>query len=61
MNVFTYILYSTSLNRFYIGATNDLDSRLKKHNAPYEKVTKKGTPWIVIWATCKPTKASASI
>ena len=33
MSASCYILYSKSLNRFYVGATNEtIEQRLKKHN-----------------------------
>ncbi len=37
----TYILYSTSIDRYYIGYTNNLDERLKKHNTPHKGFTGK--------------------
>ena len=42
-----YILFSNSLNRFYIGETADFVSRLKQHNSGfYDKAyTKKATDW----------------
>ncbi|MEZ4936592.1 MAG: GIY-YIG nuclease family protein [Crocinitomicaceae bacterium] len=56
---YTYVLYSPSLNTFYKGSTNDLESRLYRHNHGYEKFTKKGVPWELIWFTQKPTKSDA--
>ncbi|RMB63925.1 GIY-YIG nuclease family protein [Dokdonia sinensis] len=44
-----YILYSKSRNRFYVGETADLASRLKRHNSGQVKSTKGGVPWEVIW------------
>jgi putative endonuclease len=32
MKFFCYILYSKSINRYYVGYTGDVDERLKLHN-----------------------------
>ena len=44
---FVYIIYSTKLNRYYIGTTDDINRRLNEHNIGfYEKAfTFKGVPW----------------
>lgn len=56
---YTYILYSAKLNSFYKGETNDVDGRLNRHNSGYEKATKLGVPWILLWKTQKPSKSEA--
>jgi putative endonuclease len=48
MNFRVYILWSESLQKFYVGSTNDLIDRLYRHNAGYEKYTSKGKPWKLI-------------
>src|SRR5687767_10870477 len=47
MSYCVYILYSSKLNRYYIGMTENLELRLQFHNAPIEsrKFTSKGIPW----------------
>jgi|TARA_R110000737_G_scaffold182215_1_gene205636 putative endonuclease len=47
MKFYVYILFSESIDKHYIGQTNNLENRLKRHNSGYEKFTKKGKPWIV--------------
>ena len=45
-----YILFSTKINKFYIGfTTTALEERLQKHNHEYyeNKFTAKGIPWEV--------------
>ena len=59
--VTVYILYSVKLDQFYKGQTSDLPNRLKRHNAGYEKFTKKGTPWKLIWTTEKEDLSQAII
>jgi putative endonuclease len=45
MAFFTYILYSPAFDRFYIGQTDKVQDRLKRHNAGYEKATSPFIPW----------------
>jgi putative endonuclease len=45
----TYILWSDSLQKFYVGSTNNLEDRLLRHNSGYGKFTSKGMPWILVW------------
>ena len=40
-----YILYSVSLDKFYIGHTSDLNDRLKKHNTNHKGFTGKVKDW----------------
>tara|TARA_R110002050_G_scaffold151380_5_gene278464 strand:+ start:3867 stop:4175 length:309 start_codon:yes stop_codon:yes gene_type:complete len=42
----TYIIYSSSLNRFYIGSTSvGVKLRVERHNAGWTRSTKHGIPW----------------
>ena len=46
-----YILYSTKLDRFYVGCTNDFDERLIKHGLKFygkESFTAKADDWKVV-------------
>lgn len=43
-----YILKSTLHDRYYVGHTNNIDKRLKKHNAGQVKSTKPFKPWTLI-------------
>jgi len=49
MTFFTYILYSTSADKYYIGSTGDMDDRLKRHNQGRSKATKFGVPWTLVY------------
>ncbi len=43
-----YILYSSKLNRFYIGFTSDFDTRLEFHkNAEPRKFTANAEDWVL--------------
>ena len=44
---YTYILYSTKLNKYYVGACVDLKRRLNEHNIGHSKYTSTGIPWIL--------------
>ena len=56
---FTYLLYSPTTDTIYRGATRDLADRLRRHNARQEKATAPGAPWLLLWATSKPTRGEA--
>ena len=58
---FTYILYSKKLNSYYKGETKNILDRLHRHNSGYERSTKLGTPWILLWKGEKTTKSEAKV
>ena len=43
-----YILYSKSLDRYYVGYTNDLERRIDEHNRKKGKYTDTGIPWELV-------------
>ncbi|WP_167608839.1 GIY-YIG nuclease family protein [Maribellus sediminis] len=59
MDFYVYILYSDSADAYYKGQTTDLHDRKHRHNNEYEKATKKGAPWTLIWCTQKQTRSEA--
>ena len=46
----TYILYSKSKNKYYIGATSNLNERLKKHNTNHKGFTGGIGDWEVCYS-----------
>ncbi|CAA9196842.1 hypothetical protein FLA105534_01355 [Flavobacterium bizetiae] len=59
MNFF-YILYSSTLNQYYIGHTSEgLDERLRKHLSNHSGFTGKAKDWIVIYFEEFETKSLA--
>ena len=44
---------------FYKGCTHDITRRLSEHNAGYEKSTRGGCPWRLVWSTAKLTRQEA--
>ncbi len=54
-----YILQTLENNRYYIGHTNNLDERLKRHNSGKVKSTKPYLPWKIIHTENYQTKSEA--
>jgi putative endonuclease len=47
---FTYILYSVSLDKYYIGSTSDsLEERIRKHNSNHSGFTGKSNDWKLVY------------
>jgi len=43
---YIYILYSTKIDKYYIGYSENPDKRLEFHNSEYNKIwSKRGQPW----------------
>ena len=47
---YTYILYSDTRSKYYIGYTHDLELRLERHNSGWSKSTKSGIPWKIVYS-----------
>lgn len=45
---FVYVLYSSSLDKYYVGSTDDVTKRLVQHNLGKGKFTSTGIPWLLI-------------
>ena len=56
---FTYILWSESRSKFYVGSTQDLVERMKVHNNGQVKWTSTGTPWVVVYSESWPDRTTA--
>lgn len=54
-----YILKSEKSNRYYIGHTNNIEDRIKRHNRGQNKSTKICRPWKVIYTEHYNTKSEA--
>ena len=46
---YTYILYSETLNKYYIGACIDMERKLREHNTGHSKFTSTGIPWKLVY------------
>jgi putative endonuclease len=62
MTYFVYVLYSESLDRYYVGYTSDIEQRIHFHNNPIEsrKFTARGRPWVLKLAITLSTKVQAA-
>ena len=58
---FTYILYSNLFDKYYIGQTNEVKQRLKRHNSGQVKSTKPYKPWRLILVIEKTSRSDAMI
>jgi putative endonuclease len=56
---YIYVLWSTKINKRYIGSTQDVKKRLKEHNRGSNKFTKGGKPWKVVYTEAYDTKSKA--
>jgi len=60
MTSYFYILYSQSLDKFYVGHTSDeLSERLRKHLSNHSGFTSKAKDWIVVYREIFDNKAEA--
>jgi putative endonuclease len=46
---FTYIIYSDSIKKYYIGHTSDLTRRIEEHNRGKTKFIANGIPWKLVF------------
>ncbi len=44
-----YILWSESIQKYYIGYSSDLEERIKKHNRKSRGFTNSGRPWVLVY------------
>ncbi len=56
---YTYILYSASIDKFYIGASENPQERLKKHNAKNNGFTNQSDDWKIVFLKSFDTKTDA--
>jgi putative endonuclease len=60
MRFSVYILYSSTLDRYYIGHTgDDLQERLRRHNSNHKGFTGKIGDWVIVHTEPYPTKTAA--
>ena len=56
---YVYVLWSSKLNKRYIGSTDKVEKRFVEHNRGSNKFTKGGIPWIKIYQEEFLTKTEA--
>ncbi|HSP12072.1 MAG TPA: GIY-YIG nuclease family protein [Salegentibacter sp.] len=47
---YVYILFSKTLDKYYIGSTQDIDIRLEKHLQSKKGFTSRAKDWIVVYS-----------
>jgi putative endonuclease len=55
----TYVLYSPNFGRIYIGQTDNVEARLRRHNSGGVKSTKPYLPWKLILSEHFETRSEA--
>ena len=55
----TYVLYSATADRYYIGHCEDLNSRISRHNSRMVPSTRPFVPWSLIYYEEFDTRAKA--
>jgi putative endonuclease len=59
MPVFVYILRSLKDGSYYVGTTQDVDSRVKHHNEVGTQYTKQKRPWELVYTEEHPDRSTA--
>jgi putative endonuclease len=59
MPVFVYILRSLKDGSYYVGTTQDVDSRVEHHNQVGTQYTKQKSPWELVYTEEHPDRSSA--
>ena len=60
MSYTVYILYSGSLNKFYIGHTSDqIEQRIRRHLSDHDGFTAKAKDWVMVYSELFPDKSLA--
>jgi len=54
-----YIIYSSKLDKYYIGYSADVQDRLLKHNRLSKGFTSTGIPWVLVYVEQFEDKKSA--
>ncbi len=47
---FVYILYSSKIDKYYIGFSADINDRLLKHNRSTKGFSSTGKPWEIVYS-----------
>lgn len=59
MNFYTYIIYSAKLDKFYIGHTENLETRLDQHNSGISSYIAKASDWQLVYSEPHPSRELA--
>jgi putative endonuclease len=56
---FVYIIFSPTKNKYYVGSSEHVEERLKKHNTNHKGFTGGMLDWELKWTEEHPDKSSA--
>ncbi|MFO8088161.1 MAG: GIY-YIG nuclease family protein, partial [Bacteroidales bacterium] len=59
MIYYFYIIYSKSVDKYYLGHSQDLVDRLRKHNSNHKGFTGKANDWEVVYSESYSNKSDA--
>ena len=59
MSFFLYVIYSPSIDQYYVGHSENIEDRLFRHNNSGSKATKKVKDWKLVYAERFGSKAEA--
>ena len=60
MSYFVYIIQSNKDGSYYVGSTQDLEERLRRHSQGRAKYTKAKRPWELVYSEEFPDRSSAT-
>ena len=47
---YIYVLYSNTIDKYYIGSTSNVENRLSFHNSENNRIwSKRGQPWVKVF------------
>jgi putative endonuclease len=58
---YIYVIYSQTLQRYYLGSTEIVEKRLQEHNSGKSLSTRAGIPWELIHTECFETRSEAML
>ena len=56
---YVYIIYSDALDRYYIGESEDPETRLTFHNGGFQRYTKRVRDWRLVFKACYKERTEA--
>ena len=59
MTYYVYIIYSETINQYYVGQTQNIEERLQQHRNSRSKSTKKANDWVLVYSEIFPSRADA--
>ena len=59
MPYYVYIIQSLADHTYYVGSTQNVEDRLKRHNQGRSQYTKTKRPWQLVYAVCFSNKSDA--